>query len=260
MQQDFAGKVALITGASSGIGRATALAFARYGAKLVLAARRVEECEATAQSIREFGGEALTVQTDVTKEKDVENMVQAAVSAYGRLDMAFNNAGTLGRMAPLIDLTEADFEHTLSVNLMGVWLSMKYEIRQMLSQGAGRIVNNSSLSGVLATPGGAFYNASKHAVLGMTKTAAVEYIQSGIRINAVCPGSFPTPMLQEFIAHGTHNPDELEARRNLFLSGIPAGRFGTLDEVAEAVVWLCSDAASFIVGQAIVIDGGVTLM
>jgi NAD(P)-dependent dehydrogenase (short-subunit alcohol dehydrogenase family) len=163
-------------------------------------------------------------------------------------------------MRPLADLTEADFDEVISVNLKGTWLCMKYEIQQMLRQGHGCIVNNSSISGVLATPDGSLYNASKHGILGLTKCAAVEYVKSGIRINAVCPGSFPTTMLKKFIAHGTHNEQTFKEREHLFETSIPAGRFGTLEEIADVVLWLCSDAARFIVGQAIIVDGGITLM
>jgi len=260
MPTNFASKVALVTGASSGIGQSTALAFAREGASVVVASRNLAKCQQTVEQIRQLGGQAIAVEVDISKAADVERMVQTTVETYGRLDCVFNNAGILGPMRPLADLTEADFDEVISVNLKGMWLCMKYEIQQMLRQGYGTIVNNSSISGVLATPDGSLYNASKHGILGLTKCAAVEYVQKGIRINAVCPGSFPTPMLQEFIAHGTHDSQGYQQRQELFRSGIPAGRFGTLDEVAQVVVWLCSEASSFVVGQAIVVDGGTTLM
>jgi len=260
MQQDFDEKVALVTGGSRGIGRATALAFARRGAKVVVASRHLTECQETVQLIESGGGAAIAVQADVSRAAEVEQMVQAALATFGRLDFAFNNAGTLGAMAPLAELSEADFDQVISTNLKGTWLCMKYEIQAMLQQKSGCIVNNSSLSGVLATPHGSFYNASKHGILGLTKCAAVEYAQSGLRINAVCPGSFPTTMLNGFIAHGTATDEAYHVRENAFLSGIPVGRFGKLEEIAEVIVWLCSDAASFIIGQAIVVDGGVTLL
>ncbi|MHB8628903.1 MAG: glucose 1-dehydrogenase [Aggregatilineales bacterium] len=260
MQQDFMNKVALITGGSSGIGQATALGFARRGAKVVVAARHLEGCMQTVEMIRADGGEAIAIQTDVSRAVEVEQMIQGAVSTYGRLDFAFNNAATLGKMAPLAELEEPDFDQVISTNLKGVWLCMKYEIRAMLPNGRGCIVNNSSLSGILATPHGSFYNASKHGMLGLTKCAAVEYVQSGLRINAICPGSFPTPMLRDFIGHDAQTSEEFVSRQNAFMSTIPAGRFGKLDEVAQVVLWLCSDSASFVIGQAIIVDGGATLM
>ncbi len=260
MQQDFADKVALVTGGSRGIGQATARVFARRGARVIVASRHLEDCQETVKLIESDGGKATAVQADVRQAVEVEAMVQTALTTYGRLDYAFNNAGILGTMAPLAELSEADFDQVISTNLKGTWLCMKYEIQAMLRQTTGCIVNNSSLSGMLATPHGSFYNASKHGILGLTKCAAVEYAQLGLRINAVCPGSFPTEMLNDFIAHGTTDDDTHRARENAFLSGIPLGRFGKLDEIAEVVVWLCSEAASFMIGQAIVVDGGVTLM
>jgi NAD(P)-dependent dehydrogenase (short-subunit alcohol dehydrogenase family) len=258
--QRFAEKVVFITGGGTGIGKATALAFAREGAIVAVAARNLERCQETVNEIEAAGGQGIALQLDVSRANDVQNAVQAVVERYGRLDCAFNNAGTLGQMRHLADLTEADFDEVISVNLKGTWLSMKYEIQQMLKQGHGCIVNNSSISGVLATPDGAFYNASKHGILGLTKCAAVEYVQSGIRVNAVCPGSFPTAMLNQFIAHETTDEAGFKAREQMFQVGIPAGRFGTLEEIAEVVLWLSSDAARFVVGQAIVVDGGTTLM
>jgi NAD(P)-dependent dehydrogenase (short-subunit alcohol dehydrogenase family) len=260
MQNDFSNKVALVTGGNAGIGRATALAFARSGAKVAIAARDLPRCEETVQAIKAEGGEAIAIQTDIARAVDVERMIQTIRDTYGSLDCAFNNAGTLGRMAPLAELTEADFDSVVSVNLKGTWLCMKYEIQQMLTQSQGCIVNNSSISGVLATPDGSFYNASKHGVLGLTKCAAVEYVQSGIRINAVCPGSFPTDMLRNFIAHETSSEEGFKAREQLFRDGIPAGRFGTLEEIADVVLWLCSEASRFVIGQAVIVDGGTTLM
>ncbi len=256
----FAGKVALVTGGGSGIGKAAALAFASSGASVAVASRSLERCQETVREIEARGGNGIALNLDVACEPDVERAVQTIVETYGHLDYAFNNAGTLGHMRPLADLTEADFDEVISVNLKGTWLCMKHEIRQMVRQGQGAIVNNSSISGVLATPDGSFYNASKHGILGLTKCAAVEYVKAGIRVNAVCPGSFPTDMLNHFIAHGTQNDQQFKAREQLFESGIPAGRFGTLEEIADVVVWLCSDAARFVIGQAIVVDGGTTLM
>jgi NAD(P)-dependent dehydrogenase (short-subunit alcohol dehydrogenase family) len=260
MASNMSDKVVLITGGSSGIGKATALAFARDGAKVVIASRNLDRCRDTVAEIKDRGGEALAVKLDVACAPDVERTIQTIVDTYGHLDYAFNNAGTLGQMRPLAELTEADFDEVISVNLKGTWLCMKYEIQQMQRQGFGCIVNNSSISGVLATPDGSLYNASKHGILGLTKCAAVEYVKSGIRINAVCPGSFPTDMLQNFIAHDTSDEAGYKARQQLFESGIPAGRFGTLEEIADVVLWLCSDSSRFIVGQAIIVDGGTTLM
>jgi NAD(P)-dependent dehydrogenase (short-subunit alcohol dehydrogenase family) len=257
---DFSQKVALVTGGNAGIGKATALAFAEQGAKVAVAARNLERCQETVREIKDHGGEAIAIQADISSAADVERMVQTVVDTYGGLDCAFNNAGTLGQMRPLVELTEADFDEVISVNLKGTWLCMKYEIQQMLKQGAGCVVNNSSISGVLATPDGSFYNASKHGILGLTKCAAVEYVKSGIRVNAVCPGSFPTNMLNHFIGHTTNNEQEFKDRERRFLRSIPAGRFGTLQEVADVVLWLCSDASKFVIGQAVVVDGGTTLM
>jgi NAD(P)-dependent dehydrogenase (short-subunit alcohol dehydrogenase family) len=257
---DFSQKVALVTGGNAGIGKATALAFAEQGAKVAIAARNLERCQEVVQEIKDHGGEAIAIQADISRAADVERMIQTIIDTYGQLDCAFNNAGTLGHMRPLIDLTEADFDEVMSVNLKGTWLCMKYEILQMLKQGMGCIVNNSSISGVLATPDASFYNASKHGILGLTKCAAVEYVKSGIRVNAVCPGSFPTDMLNDFIGHNTNNEQEFKTREQRFLRSIPAGRFGALQEIADAVLWLCSDASRFVIGQAVIVDGGATLM
>jgi NAD(P)-dependent dehydrogenase (short-subunit alcohol dehydrogenase family) len=260
MLNDLSGKIAFVTGGGSGIGKAVALAFAQAGAKVAVASRNLERCQETVSEIKANGGEAMAVQMDVSCAPEVERGIQTVVDAYGALNYAFNNAGTLGQMKPLAEQTEADFDEVISVNLKGTWLCMKYELQQMLRQGHGSIVNNSSISGVLATPDGSLYNASKHGILGLTKCAAVEYVKAGIRVNAVCPGSFPTDMLHSFIAHTTQDDAGFKARQQLFETGIPAGRFGTLEELADVVLWLCSDAARFVVGQAIVVDGGTTLM
>ncbi len=260
MTNNLQGKVALVTGGGSGIGQATAVAFARAGASVVVSGRQPEKLQATLALIAEIGGRGVSVQADVSRAEDVERMVVEGVKAFGRIDCAFNNAGVLGTMGPLAELDEQSFDEVMAVNVKGVWLCMKYEINQMLRQGGGVIVNNASLSAMLATPGGAFYNASKHAVLGLTKCAAVEYIRSGIRVNAVCPGSFPTAMLEKFLAFGAEEENQVEARRAMFLSGIPAGRFGMGSEIANVVVWLCSEASSFVVGQSIVVDGGAIVM
>src|SRR5438552_2906458 len=250
MPRSLEGKVALITGGSSGIGRVAALAFAREGARVVLGNRRVEEGEETVRRVREAGGEALVVRTDVTRAADVEALVAKAVQTYGRLDCAFNNAGMTGDMARTAECTEENWDRTLNVNLKGVWLAMKYEILQMLNQGGGAIVNNASVAGLVGMRGGPAYSASKGGVVQLTRTAALEYAKAGIRVNAVCPGFVATPMTEE---HTRTNPD-LEA----WIKRIqPMGRLATPEEVAEAAVCLSSDAASFVTGHPLVLDGGL---
>ena len=251
MANTFNGRVALVTGGNSGIGRATALAFARAGAKVVIAARRRAEGEETVEMIHAAGGDACFVQTDVSQAEQVATMVQHALAVYGRLDVACNNAG-MGTTAPLVELTEEDFDRVISVNLKGVWLCMKYEIPQMLVQGGGAIVNMSSGYGLFGSPRGvSSYIASKHGVIGLTKAAALEYAKAGIRVNTVVPGWILTPM----VAGGIEANPQLEAR---ILDHAPVGRLGTPEEVAAAVVWLCSDAASFVTGHSMIIDGGLT--
>jgi NAD(P)-dependent dehydrogenase (short-subunit alcohol dehydrogenase family) len=251
------GKVALVTGGGSGIGRATALAFAREGARIVLADIMVEAGEATVWMIKETSGEALFCKADVSQATEVQALVQTAVDTYGRLDCAYNNAGVEGirgvAPAPTADVTEDMWDYILNINLKGVWLCMKYEIPQMLSQGGGAIVNTASIMGLVGIPTGAAYVASKHGVVGLTRTAALEYAQAGLRINAVCPGFIRTPMVDRFF--------ELTSRENPQISDQvtalhPIGRLGTPEEVAEVVVWLCSDAASFVTGHTMTVDGG----
>jgi len=249
MPETLRGKVALITGGSSGIGRAAAMAFARAGARVVLGNRRVAEGEETVQLVKDEGGEATLVKTDVTKAADVEALVTAAVQAYGRLDYAFNNAGTTGVMARTAECAEENWDYVINLNLKGVWLCMKYEILQMLKQGGGAIVNNASVAGMVGLRGGPAYSASKGGVIQLTRTAALEYSKKGIRVNAVCPGYVLTPMTE---GHLRENP-EFEAQIKKYQ---PLGRLGTAEEIAEAVVWLCSDAASFVTGHPLVIDGG----
>ncbi len=243
-------KIALVTGAGSGIGRATALVFAREGAKVVVSDIVVEGGEETVRQIETAGGEALFVKADVSKGADVEALITQAVETYGRLDCAFNNAGIEGGVKPTIDCTEEEFDRTIAVNLTGVWLCMKYELQQMLSQGGGAIVNTASVAGLIGFPGLPDYVASKHGVLGLTKTAALEYAKSGIRVNAVCPGVIQTPMVERG-AQLSPGFDELA------VSMEPVGRFGQPAEVGEAVVWLCSDAASFVTGHPMTVDGGL---
>lgn len=245
------GKVALITGASSGIGLGTATVFARYGARLVLVDIDGKGGEAAAVEVRRNGGEAIFVEADVTRSGDVEAAVRSAVSVYGRLDCAFNNAGIEGGMAVTDECSEESWAKVLGVNLTGVWLCMKHEIRQMLAQGGGTIVNSSSVAGLVGLARFAAYSASKHGVLGLTRSAAAEYAQRNIRINAVCPAVIRTPMVESVIRQGAATEAQITAPQ-------PLRRLGTTTEVAEAVAWLCSDRASFMVGHAMAVDGGWT--
>ena len=245
------GQVALVTGGASGIGRATALTFAREGAKLVIADMNAEGGQQTVHMIAENGGEATFVQVDVSKAVEVEAMLSKAVETYGRLDCAHNNAGIGSRpRAPLHECAEETWDRVLAINLKSVWLCMKYEIIQMLKQGSGTIVNTASIMGLVGSwSGTAAYNASKHGVVGLTKTAALEYATAGIRVNAVCPGYIQTPLIEDAL---TSNP-ALEAQ---IVARHPVGRMGKPEEIAEAVVWLCSDAASFVTGHTMTVDGG----
>lgn len=247
----FQDKVALITGGSSGIGRATALAFAQEGAKVIVASRRENESRETVRLVREAGSEGLFVKTDVSKEADVKEMVEETIKAYGRLDFAFNNAGIEQIPTPFAEQTEETFNQITNINVKGVWLSMKYEIPQMLKNGGGAIVNMSSIAGLIGFPGIPLYVASKHAVLGLTRSTALEYAKSSIRINAVCPGAIETEMFERFVKDNEQVRDQVMAMH-------PIGRSGRPEEIANAVVWLCSDKASFITGQSLALDGGFT--
>ena len=244
------GKVALVTGAGSGIGRATAMTFASEGAAVVVADVNPEGGEETAGMVNGSGGEALFVETDVSKARDAEAMVAKAVEAYGRLDCAVNNAG-IGTpvRARVHELPEDAWERVIDVNLKGVWLCMKYEISRMLSQGGGSIVNMASIAGLVGVSNSAAYTASKHGVVGLTKVAALEYAEQGIRVNAVCPGYIRTPALER---SSVRDPDLVAGA----VDRHPIGRLGEPDEIAGAVVWLCSDAASFVIGQVMSVDGG----
>jgi NAD(P)-dependent dehydrogenase (short-subunit alcohol dehydrogenase family) len=251
MPGQLTGKVALVTGGASGIGRATALTFAREGAKLVVADMHEEGGQQTVHMIRENGGDATFVQVDVSRAIEVEAMVSATVETYGRLDCAHNNAGIGSRpRVRLHELSEEGWDQVMSINLKGVWLCMKYELIQMLQQGNGAIVNTASIMGLVGSwsRSGA-YNASKHGVVGLTKTAALEYATAGIRVNAVCPGYIRTPLIADAL---TSNP-EMEAQ---IIARHPVGRMGRPEEIAEAVVWLCSAAASFVTGHTMTVDGG----
>ena len=245
------GKVAIVTGGGSGIGRASALAFAREGAKVVVADVVVEGGEETVRLIQHNGGAAIFVKTNESKAAEVEALVARAVLTYGRLDCAHNNAGIEGPGATTVDYAEESWERVLAINLTGVWLCMKYEIPQMLKQGSGAIVNTASTAGLVGYPRGSAYVASKHGVVGLTKTAALEYAKSGIRVNAVCPGAIDTPMMGRITDHRPQRAARMAAAE-------PVGRMGQPAEIAEAVVWLCSEAASFVTGHAMAVDGGMT--
>ena len=243
------GKVALVTGGASGIGRATALTFAREGAKLIVADMNEEGGHQTVHMITEQGGDAIFVRTDVSQTVEVQALISQAVATYGRLDCAHNNAGISGGGRALTAEYAEDMWHqVIAVNLTGVWLCMRYEIPQMLSQGSGAIVNTASVAGLIGARGLAAYVASKHGVVGLTKTAALEYATQGIRVNCVCPGVIQTPMTER----GLSNPE----RRARIIASEPMGRVGTPEEIAEAVVWLCSNAASFVTGHTMTVDGG----
>jgi len=243
------GKVALITGAGSGIGRASALAFAREGAKVAVADIVVEGGEETVRMVKEAGGEAFFIKVDVSNAADVEAMVNAVVDTYGRIDCAYNNAGIEGRLASTDEYPEDVFDKVIDINLTGVWLCMKYELPHMLKQGGGAIVNTASGAGLIGVAGMSAYVASKHGVVGLTKTAALEYAKSGIRVNAVCPGLIQTPMVERITADQPQLGEALVAAE-------PVGRTGKPEEIAESVVWLSSDAASFVTGHAMSVDGG----
>ncbi len=245
------GRVALVTGGGSGIGQATALAFARERARVIAADVNAEGGEETVSMIEEAGGEAIFIKTDVSSSAEVEALVNATVETHGRLDCAFNNAGIGGSMALTHKRNEEEWDSTININLKGVWLCMKYEILQMLKQGGGTIVNTSSAAGLVGTIAASAYSASKHGVVGLTKSAALEYAQRGIRINAVCPGAVRTPMLENGITLLPEGEQQILAME-------PIGRIASPEEIAEAVVWLCSDAASFVTGHAMAVDGGWT--
>jgi NAD(P)-dependent dehydrogenase (short-subunit alcohol dehydrogenase family) len=246
----FQDKVVLVTGGNSGIGRAAALAFAREGAKVVIAARREDQGNSVVQEIKDTKGQAEFIRTDVTKPQDIENLFKMIADRYGRLDCAFNNAGvSSATMRRTVNMTMEDWDAMMNTNLKGVWLCMKQEIPLMLKQGGGAIVNNSSIAGISTEIGLSVYAASKHGVLGLTKAAALDYAHRKVRINAVCPGFIHTPMLEE--------PWQLNPQiKDLTLALIPMKRFGKPEEIAGAVLWMCSDEASFMTGKEMVIGGG----
>ena len=247
MEKIFDNKIVIVTGGSFGIGRATAVAFAKRGAKVFIA-DYIEDHE-TLDLISEFKGIATFIKCDVSKDKEVKAMIEKTISVYGRLDYAFNNAGIEGSSATTHECTEENWDHTIGVNLKGIWLCMKYEIQQMLKQGKGAIVNTASIAGLVGFQGLPAYVASKHGIIGLTKTAALEYAKSGVRVNAVCPGVIQTPMVDRM----TGKKKEAEQQ---FASMEPVGRMGQPEEVANAVIWLCSDEASFVTGDAMAVDGG----
>lgn len=246
---DFTGKTALVTGAASGIGRAVARSFAAHGARVVLVDVDAEGLKTAAETITDAGGEALSLTADVSRGDDVERVVERTLAAFGRLDVACNNAGVEGEQAPTAETTEANWDRVLGINLRGVWLCMKAEIQAMQAHG-GSIVNVASVAGLVGFTGIAPYVSSKHGLVGLTKTAALDYAQQGIRVNVVCPGAIATPMIDRF-AHDAKAREGLERMH-------PMGRMGQPEEVAAAVLWLASDAASFVTGQALAVDGGFT--
>jgi len=247
METQFKNKVAIVTGGSFGIGKATAIAFAKKGARVVIA-DWVEDAE-TVNAIKALGGEAIFIKCDVSKTADVKAMIEKTIATFGRLDYAFNNAGIEGNNGTTQECAEENWDKTIAVNLKGIWLCMKHEIPEMLKQGKGVIINCASIAGLVGFPGLPAYVASKHAVIGLTKTSALECAKLGIRVNAVCPGAIKTPMIDRI----TGNKKEVEEQ---FAGMEPIGRLGQPEEVANAVLWMCSDEASFITGHAMAVDGG----
>jgi NAD(P)-dependent dehydrogenase (short-subunit alcohol dehydrogenase family) len=252
MKISFENKVALVTGAGSGLGLATAKAFAESGGSVVLADWNEQAVRSAADQLAAEGHNALAIHCDVADDAQVEAMVEQTVATFGRLDAAYNNAGVQNIVAETADAPREDFDRVMAINLRGVWSCMKFELRQMRKQGSGAIVNCSSLGGLVGAPGRGTYHAAKHGVIGLTKSAALEYASRGIRINAVCPGIINTPMVAGMLA------TQAEAMKEL-MKDVPIGRLGRAEEIADAVLWLCSPAASFVIGHALAVDGGFTV-
>ena len=245
----FEGKTAFITGAASGIGRATAVAFAAEGARVVVTDRVEAALQETAEYVKESGGEVLVIACDVSKPEEIEAAVAQAVNTFGRIDCAFNNAGVENKATPLHEIELEEWDRILSINLRGTFVCMKHEIAQMVRQGSGVVVNTSSGAGIRGVAGGASYAASKHAMIGMTKSAALDYAKQNIRVNCVLPGNIATPMMDRFTGGDIQKAIDLE----------PVGRLGKPEEIAEAVLWMCSDLGGFVTGASIVVDGGWSL-
>ena len=253
MSMSFSGQVALVTGAANGIGRATAQAFASTGLKVVVSDVDVAGGEQTVDLIRQAGGEALFVRCDVSRDAEVQALMTSVIEAYGRLDYAFNNAGIEIEKGRLNEGSEAEFDAIMGVNVKGVWLCMKYQLPLLMAQGGGAIVNTASVAGLGAAPKMSIYSASKHAVIGLTKSAAIEFAKKKVRVNAVCPAVIDTDMFRRAY--------EADPKKGEFAAAMhPVGRIGKVEEVAAAVLYLCSDDAAFTTGQALAIDGGVTAM
>ncbi len=252
MKKDFEDKVVIVTGGGFGIGRAAATGFAQKGAKVVVADINVRNGKETVRQIKNSGSEAIFVKTEVSQESQVEALVQKCVSTYGKLDCSFNNAGIFKVAVSTIDFTETDWNEMIDVNLKSVWLCMKYEIRQMLIHGKGAIVNNSSVAGLIAAMNNLAYSASKHGVVGLTKSAAIEFAQKGIRINCICPGPTLTGIHDMLVARSPQLDDAMIAQ-------VPMRRMAMPEEVAAAAIWLCSDEASYITGHALPVDGGLVI-
>jgi NAD(P)-dependent dehydrogenase (short-subunit alcohol dehydrogenase family) len=250
---DFSGKVAIVTGAAAGMGLATANAFAEAGAAVVLADFKEEAVNTAAKKLVDAGHKAIAVRCDVSDDAQVEAMVERAVAEFGRLDAAFNNAGVMAHIAPTAESTHEEWERVIGINLRGVWCCMKYELRQMQRQGSGAIVNNASVGALTGNPGIGSYIASKHGVVGLTRTAALEYIKHGIRVNAINPGLIDTQVARDVVSGDEKAYAELA-------KNVPIGRAGTPDEIASTVLFLCSPAASYVVGHALTVDGGMTVV
>lgn len=252
MNTYFQDKIVLITGGAQGMGFDTAKAFANQGARIVIADYNEKQAQLAAESINNLGQTAISIPCDVSKENDIKQMMDQIIKVFGRLDAAFNNAGIQSPSTNIADLTSDEYDRILDINLKGVWLCMKYELLQMRQQGNGAIVNCSSLGGLVGGAGRAAYHAAKHGVLGLTKSAALEYATQNIRINAVCPGTIDTPMLEKMFETGDLSREDLARVQ-------PIGRLGKGSEIADTVLWLCSPSSSFVIGQSISVDGGYTI-